>query len=191
MTNTGSSDSKIWSRHWTFYVGVTIPVFGGLVLANIIATCIRLARPERVTVAIECCYQNVGIATSLALTMFDGNEQNEAMGIPFFYGVMEAVLVGLYCLGAWKCGWTKAPSNENICVVLLTSYEVLEMEQRDLDGVEVSISESSEALPPEKHEGSILQTYINMDHWFGKEQKHEQSQQGDDEQSKSEQGSKV
>lgn len=81
MTNTGSADSRIWSRHWTFYVGVALPCIGGLVLANIIATSLGLLRPERVTVAIECCYQNVGIATSLALTMFDGEELNEAMGV--------------------------------------------------------------------------------------------------------------
>ena len=49
------------------------------------------------TVAVECCYQNVGIATSLALTMFQGNDLNQAMGVPFFYGMVEAVFVGFYC----------------------------------------------------------------------------------------------
>jgi predicted Na+-dependent transporter len=98
--NTGSSDSKIWSRH--FMSGSLCHVLGGLVLSNLLATAVHLRRPERVTVAIECCYQNVGIATSLALTMFAGEQVNEAMGVPFFYGVVEAVFVGFYCLGAWN-----------------------------------------------------------------------------------------
>ena len=60
MSNSGSeNDSKIWSRHWTFYVGVASPCVGGIIVANIISTVLRLRKPERVTVSIECCYQNV------------------------------------------------------------------------------------------------------------------------------------
>jgi hypothetical protein len=77
------------------------------------------------TVSVECCYQNVGIATSVALTMFDGDELSEAMGVPFFYGLMEAVILGIYCIGAWKLGWTKAPRDAPIWKVISTSYEVL------------------------------------------------------------------
>ncbi len=73
----------------------------------------------------ECCYQNVGIATSVALTMFEGDELSEAMGVPFFYGVVEAVILGIYCIGAWKLGWTKAPKNASIWKILTTSYEVI------------------------------------------------------------------
>jgi predicted Na+-dependent transporter len=81
MTNTGNADSKIWARHWSFYVAVLVPCVGGVVLANIVAASINLKPPERMTVAIECCYQNVGIGTSLALTMFQGVELTEAMGV--------------------------------------------------------------------------------------------------------------
>lgn len=162
MTNTGDADSKIWSRHWTFYVGVAIPCVGGLVLANIIATVLRLEKPERVTVAIECCYQNVGIATSLALTMFDGDELNEAMGVPFFYGVVEAVLVGTYCFGAWKAGWTKAPANAPFWKVIFTSYEVLEEEEmRLMDEIEVEESQSDDVLA-DQQSGNIFTTYFNI-----------------------------
>lgn len=60
MSNSGSdSDSKVWSRNWQFYVGVASPCLGGLIIANVISTLLRLRKPERVTVAIECCYQNV------------------------------------------------------------------------------------------------------------------------------------
>lgn len=66
MSNSGSdSDSKIWSRDWTFYVGVALPCVGGLIIANVVSTILRLRKPERVTVAIECCYQNVSRVQSL------------------------------------------------------------------------------------------------------------------------------
>ena len=62
LSNSGDdSDSKVWSRDWPFYVGVASPCVGGLIIANIISTLLRLRRPERVTVAIECCYQNVSV----------------------------------------------------------------------------------------------------------------------------------
>lgn len=102
ISNSGDKDSKVWARHWTFYLGVSLPCLLGLIVANVIAAMCKLKPPERVTVAIECCYQNVGIASSLALTMFDGDDLNDAMGVPFLYGVMEAVFIGIYCLGAWK-----------------------------------------------------------------------------------------
>lgn len=124
VTNTGDADSKIWSRHWTFYVAVCLPCLIGLLVANLIASMLKLKPPERVTVAIECCYQNVGIATSLALTMFQGDELNDAMGVPFLYGMAEIFFISIYCVFAWKAGWTKAPRDENICKVISTSYEV-------------------------------------------------------------------
>jgi len=33
-------------------------------------------------VAIETCYQNVGVATAVALSMFEGREQAKAVGVP-------------------------------------------------------------------------------------------------------------
>lgn len=77
MTNTG--DTKIWNRDANFYLAVLIPCVGGVILANLLA--FRLKPPERMTVAIECCYQNVGIATSVALTMFEGEDLSDAMGV--------------------------------------------------------------------------------------------------------------
>ena len=48
VTNTGDADSKIWSRDWTFYVGVCLPCFVGLLVANLIASTLGLKKPERV-----------------------------------------------------------------------------------------------------------------------------------------------
>ena len=93
MTNSGDADSKIWARDWSFYVAVLIPCIGGVVLANMIAASISLKPPERMTVAIECCYQNVGIATSLALTMFQGDDLSDAMGVRKFIACVICSLI--------------------------------------------------------------------------------------------------
>lgn len=115
------------------------------------------------TVSVECCYQNVGIATSVALTMFEGDELAEALGVPFFYGVVEAVILGVYCIGAWKLGWTKAPRNAPIWKVLSTSYEVICAEEKELDEIEIKISDSDDAMEDElSDDGNILTTYFYM-----------------------------
>ncbi|KAL3783791.1 hypothetical protein HJC23_000380 [Cyclotella cryptica] len=138
MSNT-EGDTLIWEHSWQFYVGVMSPLFGGLIIANILSSFIKLEKPERVTLAVECCYQNVGIATSVALTMFKGDELGAAMAVPLFYGIMEAIVLGIYCCVSWKMGWTKAPSNISFWTMISTSYEVLVIEHLDLVAVEVSL----------------------------------------------------
>ena len=53
----------------------------------------------------------------------------EAIGVPLYYGLVEGVVLSLYCIAAWKMGWTKAPKNEWFWVVIGRSYEVDEMEK--------------------------------------------------------------
>ena len=55
-------------------------------------------------------YQNVGIATAVALSMFDGNDQAKAIGVPLYYGFAEVVILAVFCLYSWKRGWTFAPA---------------------------------------------------------------------------------
>lgn len=160
MTNTGDADTKIWSRDWSFYVGTSLPCLVGLLLAAGVSTALHLEPSERVTVAIEACYQNVGIATSLALTMFDGNKLNDAMGVPFFYGVVEALFVGVFCIVSWKANWTKAPASAPLWQVIITSYEVVELETKEVNEIEVDVSSSNESS--ETTEGNILTTYFNL-----------------------------
>jgi hypothetical protein len=69
-------------------------------------------------------YQNTGIAMTSCLTLFSGEEQNIAVGVPFWYTGMQTLFVGVFCLVTWKLGWSKAPANENIFKVLLNSYEI-------------------------------------------------------------------
>lgn len=118
------------------------------------------------TVAIECCYQNVGIATSLALTMFKGADLNDAMGVPFLYGLCEAFFVGSFCILCWKAGWSKAPADASIWTVISTTYEVLEAEMQEICEIEVSVSSSSSdgspEKPSEKEDGNVLTTYWVM-----------------------------
>lgn len=97
--------------------------------------------------------------------MFKGNDLNDAMGIPFIYGMVEALFVGSYCVGCWKAGWSKAPANAPFWNILYVSYEVLEVEMRDINEIEVSMTESSDgsgAKPSERSEGNVLMTYFNM-----------------------------
>jgi len=139
--------AKIWERDAKFYVGVAMPCVVALFISNILSTYSGLKKPERVTSCIECCYQNCGIATSVALSMFKGDDLAEAMGVPFFYGIVEFLLIGTYCLGAWKAGWTKAPPTEPFWKVVTTSYEVLLAEKLAQNrNIEVQLTDSSDGI---------------------------------------------
>lgn len=171
VSNSGGEDFRIWNRDWKFYVGVALPCFAGLIISNIMTSMLRLKRPERVTVSIECCYQNVGIATSVALTMFQGVDLAEAMGVPFYYGILEAVILGLYCLGAWKMNWTKAPSNAPFCHVIATSYEVIVAEKYELQAIEVTLSEDQHDNESLSDDGDTIFAYFRSEDIFPSENK--------------------
>jgi len=127
----GKSEAQIWGQPWSFYVGVTAPCLLGLFFATICALVARLRKPEVVSVGVECAYQNVGIATSAVIAMFDDPiERGQALCVPLFYGVMEAVVIGIYCVICWKVGWTKAPKDVNFCTMITTTHEVDDNTQR-------------------------------------------------------------
>lgn len=127
-----SSDHKaaLWDQGWQFFVGIGTPALIGITIATMLASSFSLDKPERVAVAVESCYQNTGIATSVAVVMFDGDKDRlaQAISVPLFYGIVEAVLLACFCLVCWKAGWTKAPADEKLCVILATSYECEEEE---------------------------------------------------------------
>ena len=135
--------AQLWQRDAKFYAGVALPCVIALILSNIMTTMSGLKKPERVTSCIECCYQNCGIATSVCLSMFKGDELAEAMGVPFFYGCVEFAVIGMYCIGAWKAGWTKAPPTEPFWKVVTASYEVLlDKKLAQENNIEVKLSSS-------------------------------------------------
>jgi len=117
-------ESELFGRGWGFYFGVATPCVAGILFSTGLTTALDLHKPERITVAIECCYQNTGIATSVAMTMFEGKDLADAVGVPLYYGLVETLLLGAYCVIAWKSGWTKAPIDEKFSKILSTSYEI-------------------------------------------------------------------
>lgn len=94
--------------------------------------------------------------------MFKGDYLNEAMGVPFFYGVVEMFLIGTYCVWAWKLGWTKAPADAPFWRTIMTSYEVIDAEKRELREIEISYSERDFPVDDERSEdGKVLTHYFN------------------------------
>lgn len=85
------------------------------------------------------------------LTLFSGEEQNIAVGVPFWYTGMQTLFVGIFCIVAWKLGWSKAPANENIFKVLLNSYEIAMDENEAKDDEE-------DSSVPQTHEDTDLPT---------------------------------
>lgn len=159
MSNS-DAEARVWNREWQFYVGVALPCMAGLIVANVMSTCLGLPKPERVTVSIECCYQNVGIATSVAISMFNGYQLAQAVAVPFYYGFVEAVVLLSYCLVAWKAGWTKAPSDVSFWKMLAVSYEILSIEEgcdgeTEKDGF-CYVDQGAAATPPVAKEPSYI-----------------------------------
>ena len=135
LLSTQQTESRLWAQHYSFYAAVAIPCIVSTILSTIAARRVGLTRPECVSLAIGCCYQNTGIATSVAINMFqDPVDRAQAVAIPLFYGILEAIVIVIYCLWAWKVGWTKAPKDEKLCVILATSYEVV-----DDDAIQVQV----------------------------------------------------
>ena len=68
--------------------------------------------------------------------MFRTNLQDRsaAVAVPIVYGVLEATLICLYCIVAWKAGWTKAPADEALWTVISKSYEGIEPHHLDEHG---------------------------------------------------------
>lgn len=137
LVSSTSEDASLWSQDAKFYIGTALPAVIGVCLAVYLATKAQLEKPERVSVAVEGCYQNTGIATSVAITMFEGSDLATAIGVPLYYGIVEASLLAVFCLICWKRGWTKAPANENVCVVIATSYEVEKARLESPNAIEV------------------------------------------------------
>ena len=99
---------------------------------------------------------------SVALSAFEGDDLADAMGVPLYYGMVEALVVGSYCMVAWKLNWTKAPPNEPFMKVVSTSYEVLYaeiLERKNLE-IEMTASEDGKA-PPSPPSSDYIQVEEN------------------------------
>lgn len=163
------NNAKIYGQPWTFYLGVSLPCVVGLFLATVFAVISKLKRPEVITVGVECSYQNVGIATSAVVSMFsDPVKRGQALCVPLFYGLVEAVVLGFYCIMAWKCGWTKAPRDDKFCTIIMATYEVEDdeieshVDEEALNNEDENV-ESVEQRPQSRKKGS---PHKQMHSWF-------------------------
>ena len=59
------TSSPIWNRSLSFYLGVALPCTSALFISWFSTGLAPLSHPERVAIAIETSYQNIGIATSV------------------------------------------------------------------------------------------------------------------------------
>jgi len=145
MVSSGGNgaDATFWNQRWEFYLATALPCLLGMLVANLSSLALKRPHPETVAIAIECCYQNVGIATSVSITMFqDKNERAQAIAVALFYGAVQTTACAAYCVWAWKMGWTKAPPSESICVVVTKTYEVVEGDDK-AEGINVEIDNDS------------------------------------------------
>lgn len=127
-----SVDEPVWDKPLLFYAAVGTPALAAVLASTAIASlpCLRLSKPERVAVVIECLFQNIGIANSIALSAFSGAEASRAAGTPLFYGACQFILIPLYLLASWRLGWTYAPASEPFWRMLRDSYQHLRDEPR-------------------------------------------------------------
>lgn len=125
--------ARLWDRDPSFYFGIAMPCVVALIVANVVTLVLRLPNAEIVTISIESCYQNVGIAMTVSFAMFYGQNLARAVAVPFYYGLVQAAVTFCYCIVAWKLGWTKAPADVSFWTMISTSYEILSVE---VDGEE-------------------------------------------------------
>lgn len=97
--------------------------------------------------------------------MFKGNDLNNAMGVPFFYGACEAFIVGVYCVGCWKAGWSKAPRDAPFWKVIMTSYEIVAVhgDEIDGDGVLIDDEDPSTEKPATGHSNYVEMGTVNTE----------------------------
>ena len=99
------------------------PLFSGVILAFSISSipCFRLVGPERTAVSIECCYQNVAIAQTVAFGM--DWDVARAIKVPLFYAVVEIIALGIFVLICWQMNWTYAPRTDNFFKIIRNDYQ--------------------------------------------------------------------
>ena len=59
----------------------------------------------------------------------------KAIAVPFYYGMVECVVVATYCWTAWRHSWTKAPVDISAWEMMFTSYEILAVPTEDAGDV--------------------------------------------------------
>ena len=112
-SSAGPKALPVWERDSTFYASISFVVGAGLIVGLVASLSLSLPPAQRMSVAIETMYQNLGIAVSASLTMFNTSAETAVgAGVPIFYGIMGAVVNLAFCLTCWKIGWSLAKPSE-------------------------------------------------------------------------------
>jgi len=126
--NDGPSATPPWRKPADFYAVVASPFFVAVLTSLGISSlgCLCLVKPERVAITVEVSYQNIGIASAVALSAFchDPAQRSDATAVPLIYGVLEAVVLGLFCVLAWKMGWTYAPADVSLFTAIRGDFQL-------------------------------------------------------------------
>lgn len=127
-----SQSDPIWNRDSTFYMATALPCLGALLVSSFFAFMLNLKKTESVAVVIETAYQNVGLATSIAVGTFDDDATaSVALGVPLFYGVLEAVLIALLCVVAHYLGWSYAPPGTSLWKAVVGNFQPVTSDPAD------------------------------------------------------------
>merc|ERR1712107_941418 len=85
-----------WNKKAEIYVLIVILFFSALVSSLLISSLwfLRLRHPERVAIIVEICYQNIGIASAVALSAYcdDPKKRSDAATVPLLYGILQATI---------------------------------------------------------------------------------------------------
>eukprot|EP00928_Gymnodinium_smaydae_P022125 TRINITY_DN1867_c0_g1_i1.p1 TRINITY_DN1867_c0_g1~~TRINITY_DN1867_c0_g1_i1.p1 ORF type:complete len:362 (-),score=15.03 TRINITY_DN1867_c0_g1_i1:226-1194(-) len=119
-----SRRDPIWNREPVFYIAVALPCVLGMCLSFVLTLpAKRVTWPEAVSITVEVCYQNTGLALSIALATFRGADVGRAAGVPIYYGVCQIVCLPVFLVIAWKAGLTYAPRSTNVLKVVLGNFQ--------------------------------------------------------------------
>ena len=147
----------IWDRDASFYAATCMPFFFSALIATVVASLLKLAKPEQVAVVIETCYQNIAFATTVAISSFEPDtvsnphlirtssppnrhlilsQASLAAGVPVLYGLLEVIFIAVWCTVTWQLGWTYAPASDKLPKVLFTNYQPGAEESAEGDGTD-------------------------------------------------------
>jgi len=126
-----SSENDFVVPEPTWFVAVASPCIAGLLISLSIARLIKCTKPESVAICIECCFQNTGLANSVALTIFSGRDASRALLVPLFYGATEVVVLSIFGFVAWQIGWTYAARTESMLTCIAANHQPEEVDMSD------------------------------------------------------------
>jgi len=108
------AQTPFWRQPLYIHAATALPILGAMAVSTALTRMdfFNLTKPERVSVIVEVCYQNPGLALSIVIVMFNSADSAEAVAVPILYGVYEAAFIGLFCLVAHYMNWTLADPNE-------------------------------------------------------------------------------